>query len=367
MSLSRYFLYNFNITNGSLTNTNVISTNITSTTLLNTNQISTNITTATLNASTGITTATLNASTGINATTITAATSRITTSLLAVGNSNTVGNIFTTGGNVGIGTTSPGAMLDINGTSLYRNGNGSGSYTNNQLTFGFNGTATYRHAIKSRHDAGSNAGNAFDFYVWQTSDNLNTVGTKRIMSTTGDAMIIGETLAFLSITGGDKFIVHANGVNGGSGYFYYNSGNAFGTASDRRLKENINPLNKTDALNFIMKLAPVEFNMKNQTGLQAGFIAQDVLSSCTKDSEKSAVAKWETYNDSDPECPLLGVSDRPLVSNLVAALQVVNTELESMKTELELEKTLTQQQTMTMQNLETRITSLEARLAAAGL
>ena len=36
--------------------------------------------------------------------------------LAAVGNSNTVGNIFTTGGNVGINTTSPGFNLDVNGS-----------------------------------------------------------------------------------------------------------------------------------------------------------------------------------------------------------------------------------------------------------
>ena len=70
----------------------------------------------------------------------TVGTSIITTSLLAIGNSNTVGNIFTTGGNVGIGTSAPGSYKlhvvgDINYTgSLYQNGaifNGSSQWLNN--------------------------------------------------------------------------------------------------------------------------------------------------------------------------------------------------------------------------------------------
>jgi len=49
----------------------------------------------------------------INVTNETVGTSRITTSLVAVGNSNTLGNLFTTGGNVGIGTMSPTANLHV--------------------------------------------------------------------------------------------------------------------------------------------------------------------------------------------------------------------------------------------------------------
>jgi len=49
----------------------------------------------------------------INVTNETVGTSRITTSLAAVGNSNTLGNLFTTGGNVGIGTMSPTANLHV--------------------------------------------------------------------------------------------------------------------------------------------------------------------------------------------------------------------------------------------------------------
>ena len=43
-------------------------------------------------------------------------------SLEVLGNSNTIGNIFTTGGNVGINTTSPNSKLSISGSESTING-----------------------------------------------------------------------------------------------------------------------------------------------------------------------------------------------------------------------------------------------------
>ena len=103
-----------NISAGTLTSTNVNVTTSTIATLLNTNVVSTNISSATLNLSTGITASSAQI-TNANVTTSTIATARITTALISLGNSNTIGNIFTTGGNVGVGTASPGSSLHVAG------------------------------------------------------------------------------------------------------------------------------------------------------------------------------------------------------------------------------------------------------------
>lgn len=152
--------YNLHV-DGNLYSTNIINTNITSSTLnlstgltssnaqitnLNaTNSIITNITTNTLNANINnigtinstyitanvISAGSINLSNNINvAGTLTVvnitSTNLVETNisagiiysqtLSAIGNSNTIGSIFTTGGNIGIGLSSPAYQLDVNGT-----------------------------------------------------------------------------------------------------------------------------------------------------------------------------------------------------------------------------------------------------------
>ena len=95
---------------------------------------------------------------------------------------------FTTTG-VGIGTTSPGYTLDVNGTASAvtadaRSGNPSGTFSANQMTLQYNGGG-FRHAVKSRHNGGTNGtDNAIDLYVWQTSDGSTSVGSKQVLSAT---------------------------------------------------------------------------------------------------------------------------------------------------------------------------------------
>lgn len=97
------------------------------------------------------------------------------------------------GGNVGIGIATPVARLDIAGNNagtnavLLRSGNTSFGTSSNQLTFGYDGTAQYRHSIKTRHNSGSDIGNAFDFYLWnQGVDNIDTLGSEAAMTLDGN-------------------------------------------------------------------------------------------------------------------------------------------------------------------------------------
>lgn len=66
---------------------------------------------------------------------------KISSSLSALGNSNTLGNLYTTGGNVGINTTIPSYTLDVNGTGRFStsfNANGNSNTIGNLFTTGGN-------------------------------------------------------------------------------------------------------------------------------------------------------------------------------------------------------------------------------------
>jgi hypothetical protein len=76
------------------------------------------------------------------------------------------------------------------------NGNDNTAFTLNQLVMGYRlgGNTQYAHAIKTRHNSGVNDnGNAMDFYVWQTTDPVGTVGTKHRMTIGSAGVGIGTT------------------------------------------------------------------------------------------------------------------------------------------------------------------------------
>jgi hypothetical protein len=111
------------------------------------------------------------------------------------------GNLYNNVGTlVGVGITSPAANLDVAGNFsgsnalLLRSGNTGTGTVSNQILFGFNNTANYRHAIKTRHNSAGAVGNALDFYLWQTTDGLGSIGTKHIMTLEGTGNVgIGYT------------------------------------------------------------------------------------------------------------------------------------------------------------------------------
>ena len=149
-------------------------------------------------------------------------------------------NTYYNNGNVGIGVTSPVSPLDIKGINntvghaglQLRSGNTSSTFGSNQIALGYNNRSDYRHAIKTRHNGGSKAGNALDFYIWDYGvDKLGSIGTKHVMSLNGGNVGIGthtpeaklhvtatgltDANNLLRLGGQGNFVIDASGIIGG--------------------------------------------------------------------------------------------------------------------------------------------------------
>ncbi len=86
------------------------------------------------------------------------------------------GSVYRSTGNVGIGTSNPGAKLEIAGTSsegilrLNSGDNSTGSNNFTQIAFGYDGNAHYPQFIRTRHSS-STEGNTIDFYTGDGTQN----------------------------------------------------------------------------------------------------------------------------------------------------------------------------------------------------
>lgn len=104
-------------------------------------------------------------------------------------------------GNIGVGVAVPTQKLDVSGAALFRAGDNGGSFSRNQILFGWNYTDQYRHAIRTRHNGtpGNDVENAIDFYLWKNDDGANSVGTARTMSITAVGVGIGTAAPSASL------------------------------------------------------------------------------------------------------------------------------------------------------------------------
>jgi hypothetical protein len=222
-------------------------------------------------------------------------------------------------GKVGIGTSSPGAKLDVAGSAYVRGDSTDATFTSaGQLAIK---RSTSDPVLSFHANAGSQIGNiqmqasgTCGITVAVAQPLAFTVnGSERArISSTGELLLgaTGDTgykftaysassaqmLYLRSGASGDagtamirlmksdstnttsqifiQFIVDANNTNSGQINANGASQAAFGSFSDVRLKENIE--NLPSQLNNILALRPVEFDYKNGSGHQIGFIAQEM-------------------------------------------------------------------------------------------
>jgi hypothetical protein len=281
------------------------------------------------------------------------------------------------GGNVGIGTSSPSATLDVQTSS------GVGSSTASGLArFITAGTTTAISVGQSNQTRRLDIGS---YYISTTNEELNlatnsaqpmlfiTNTIEKMRITSGGNVCIGVTTPYgsnlLNVNGGiyatssiaavvasdiDMFVFQNTGASytkaaivasiaatGGTGsYFFYgqqststvalkifsngniqNTNNSYGAISDARLKENI--IDATPKLDDLMKVKVRNYNLKGESNKQLGVISQELEAIFPNMIEES------TNIGSDVK--IKGVKYSVFVPMLIKAVQELKAEIEILK------------------------------------
>jgi hypothetical protein len=279
---------------------------------------------------------------------------------------NTVRMVIESGGDVGIGTSSPGSKLDINRGSAGLIANFTdGVNTNFQIgtssllaTIGPSAGSTAM-AFKTgdtermRIDASGNVlvgatTSAYARFETTRADTGN-VGVGRFLASAASGYS-GEALQVIAAqAGGTDFNLLSCYYANGAAYAFkvrgdgtiYAQNTTVQSASDARFKENI--VNSTQGLDVVTALRPVRFDIKEGHGVSAktnqlGFIAQEV-----KAVFPDAVDVWGESDD--PENPYLSLGSTALIPVLTKAIQEL--------------KAIVDTQASTITTLTERITALE--------
>lgn len=250
-------------------------------------------------------------------------------------------------GNVGIGTSSPVCKFDFGASAAISGTAGLPSvaiYSSGTERYGFNLSAN------SLDISALSTNGTVRFYTGGSTGSI----TERARIDSSGNLLVGTTSAGPAIASGFAFspqgttnnymaIGHASGTPSGNGYavFVYNSsiigsitqngttGVLYNLTSDYRLKDNPTPL--TGAKDFVMALQPKTWDWWDGSGKGVGFIAHEFMevAKYSGNGEKDAVDE-----NGKPVYQSIQPSSSEVMANLVAFIQELKAELDTVKAEL---------------------------------
>lgn len=243
----------------------------------------------------------------------------------------------TSGGNVGIGTSSPGTLLELSGSAA-AGGDPSVTLTNTtastgrkyQIVSGDGGPLRFvdvtASAERARIDSSGNL-----LVGKTTSGSYTTQGTEIAPSSTSANFAVTSTsgsnydMCRLTRTGTTGIMIgFYNGSSRVGDISIGASSTSYSTSSDYRLKENVQPMQ--NALATVAQLNPVTYTWKADGSHGQGFIAhelQAVVPDCVT-GEKDAV-------DDEGKPIYQGIDTSFLVATLTKAIQELKAELDDAK------------------------------------
>jgi hypothetical protein len=232
-------------------------------------------------------------------------------------------------GQVGIGTSSPLATLDVSDSTLSTIRLTSGSYqltayqyatgfsyllTNGQLEIGTSGANIL--ALKTNNTERLRIESGGDIEIKTASKYLRFNSPSSTFDFSGQPA--GTDYLRLTTSSSGNFFFYADGA-------LYNTTGTYGTISDLRLKENV--VDATSKLDELMQLRVVNYNFKTSPDTKMlGFIAQEV--------EQVFPSLVEAGEEVSGEEPYKSIKTSVLVPMLVKAIQEQQLMIEALKTEM---------------------------------
>jgi len=151
------------------------------------------------------------------------------TAFSATGNSNTLGNLFTTSGNVGIGTVSPGARLDVSGDAIITTSLTTGAlYSTNQTTTNIVATNLTAGTISLTSITTANVYSSLGTFANLVGVNLSSSNLIATVSTIPNIIHTNITTSTLTATTGitsNNILVNGNSITfntvGGADMYVY--------------------------------------------------------------------------------------------------------------------------------------------------